>query len=96
MSLADELQKLQELRSAGTLSAQEFEQAKRKLLSSPAEERSGPPDERENSLGRAANRYVSFNIIMAVIGIIMFLIFFFTVFLPMFSGGPLSPRGPLP
>ncbi len=37
-----------------------------------------------DSLGRAANRYVSFQIVSAIIGGIIFLIVLFTVFLPMF------------
>lgn len=93
MSLADELKKLQELRSTGALSDDEFERAKQKLLFSPAEERGAPPNDQENSLGRAANRYVSFQIIMAVIGIIIALFLFVTVFLPIFSGVTSSFHG---
>lgn len=38
-----------------------------------------------NTLGEAANRYVTFQIVSAVIGGIIFLIVFFTFFLPMFN-----------
>jgi hypothetical protein len=100
MSLADELQKLEQLKSSGALSAEEFQQAKTKLLSSPSEPVS-PPSEPEylsseqsaETLGRAANRYVSFRIVMAVIGLIIFLIVFFTVILPHLVSGP-SFQGP--
>ena len=39
----------------------------------------------KDSLGQAANRYVTFQIVAAVIGGIIFLIVLFTVFLPMFN-----------
>ncbi len=38
-----------------------------------------------NTLGEAANRYVTFQIVSAIIGGIVFLIVLFTVFLPMFN-----------
>ena len=85
MTLVDELQKLEQLRSSGTLSEEEFAQAKRKLLSSPSDEQSSSLDARDNqdeSLGRAANRYVSFQIVTSVIGLIVFLFFLFAVILP--------------
>ena len=93
MSIADDLQKLQELRASGALSEQEFEQAKRTLLASGGQihrnllERE-LDDSSQNSLGTAANRYVSFHIVMGIIGAIIFLIIFFTVFVPKFTGGP--------
>lgn len=96
MSLADELEKLRELRSSGALTDQEFEQAKMKLLSFPVAEGRIRRNEREDSLGRAANKYVSFRIVMALIGIIIFLIIFLTVFLPLFSSGPSFPEGQFP
>ena len=108
MSLADDLQKLEQLRSSGSLSESEFEQAKKRLLSSPPDERRFASDDQEKrnfvsdvledegdrSLGNAANRYVSFQIIMSIIGFVIFLIVLFTVFLPTacnrshFSGFP--------
>jgi hypothetical protein len=39
-------------------------------------------DDGDQSLGRAANRYVSYQIVMGVIGAIVFLIFLFGVILP--------------
>ena len=95
MSLVDELQKLEQLRSSGSLSEPEFQQAKTQLLSSPREaEWNSTLDREEESLGRAANRYVSFQIFMGVIGIIIFLIFLFAVILPRFNNGPQFPSGP--
>ena len=38
-----------------------------------------------NTLGEAANRYVTFQIVSAIIGGIVFLILLFAVFLPMFN-----------
>lgn len=85
MNLSDELSKLAELKEKGILSSEEFEQAKKKILSenTPRESRHTQPpknyhfeDKTDDSVGKAANRYVSFQIIMAVIGIIIFLFFF--------------------
>jgi hypothetical protein len=42
-------------------------------------------DNGDDSLGRAANRYVTFQIVSAIIGGIIFLIFLFAFFLPMFN-----------
>lgn len=39
----------------------------------------------DRSVGGAANRYVSFQMVMAVFGLILFAIIFFTVFLPMWN-----------
>jgi len=43
MSLADELQKLAQLKSTGALSESEFEQAKKKLLEQSSGQTFGPP-----------------------------------------------------
>lgn len=96
MGLADELQTLEQLRSSGALSEEEFQQAKARLLAPPAGERGSARDDGNESLGRAANRYVSFQIVMAVIGFIVFLIFFFSLILPRFSGGPSFHAPPFP
>lgn len=84
MSLSEEIAQLAELRDKGILTPEEFAKAKQKVLErqtpSPDQEsekkRWEISDESEDSVGKAANRYVSFRIIMAVIGIIIFLIFF--------------------
>jgi len=87
MNLTDELERLSKLHKEGALSDEEFAQAKSKVLLS-QEER--PPPEPDRTLGDAANRYVSFQIVMAVIGIILFLFFLFGVVLPAMQG----TRGP--
>jgi hypothetical protein len=79
MNMTDELERLSQLHKDGTLSDEEFAQAKSKLLNQPAGSESGQPN---NSLGEAANRYVTFKIVMGVIGFFIFLIFLFGVFLP--------------
>lgn len=88
MNLSDDLQKLEQLRSSGALSEDEFMQAKAKLLSPPDDSMGVLSDKGQDSLGRAANRYVSFQMIMAAIGIILFLFILFKVILPNFSGMP--------
>jgi hypothetical protein len=84
MGLADELRKLQELRDAGTLSDEEFAQAKAAMLrnppATPAEQPPAPV--RSDSLGDAAKTWVNFQIGMAVVGVILFLIMLFAVILP--------------
>ena len=72
MSLADELRKLQELRDGGTLSAEEFAQAKASLLEKPT----------RNPLGDAARMWVTYRIVTTIIGLILAAIFFFGFFLP--------------
>lgn len=87
MSLTDELTKLAALRQSGALTETEFQQAKAKLLGSPSYDpvSSDTLDTlrrikgfggSQDSLGEAANRYVSFQMIMAVVGILIFLFFF--------------------
>jgi hypothetical protein len=84
MSLTDELSKLAALRQSGALTETEFQQAKAKLLSAPPADTSSDTFDafrrlespRDNSLGEAANRYVSFKMIMTVISLLIFLFFF--------------------
>jgi hypothetical protein len=87
MNVTDELERLSKLHKDGTLSDEEFAQAKSKLLSQPAE---SELTERDDSLGKAANRYVLLQIVMAVIGVIIFVIVLFGIILPTLphSGGP--------
>ena len=103
MSISDELSKLAKLKEQGVLSPEEFEQAKKRILSgdgNPHSNRINSPtksyqfeDRSDDSVGKAANRYVSFQIIMAVIGIIIFLLFFAPMMCS--SGSPgLSPGFP--
>lgn len=77
MSIADEIAKLDQLRKSGALSAEEFQQAKNLLLAGrqPSIESEEPPEPEQPSLGRAANRYVSFQIISGVVGMVVVLLF---------------------
>lgn len=76
MSLTDELQRLAELRASGALTESEFQKAKAKLLAQDSRPQFPASDnESDQSLGRAANRYVTFQMVMAVIGILLFLVF---------------------
>ena len=77
MSIADEIAKLDQLRKTGALSAEEFRQAKTLLLAGrqPAGETEKPPEPETPTLGRAADRYVSFQIISGVAGMVVVLVF---------------------
>ena len=86
--MTDELERLGQLHKDGTLSDEEFAQAKSKLLNQPDESQ---PAERDNSLGEAANRYVSLQMVMSVVGVIIFLIFLFGVILPHMGGRGTAP-----
>jgi hypothetical protein len=48
------------------------------------------PRDDDESLGKAANRYVSYQMVMGVIGLIVFLIFFLGVILPNVNRSPFS------
>jgi hypothetical protein len=84
MSLADELEKLQSLRDAGTLNDAEFAQAKRSLIDGSVNMGKTLGD----GLGDAAKTWVKFQIVMAVIGLILAAIFFFGFFLPHLNSMP--------
>jgi hypothetical protein len=96
VDLAEQIQKRHGLHESGVLSDAEFARAKESLLepSRPVEvhsmpgKRLRPYPETGSSLGRAANRFVSLQIVMGVIGVILFLIFLFAVFLPAMHGMP--------
>ncbi|MCU0776877.1 MAG: SHOCT domain-containing protein [Akkermansiaceae bacterium] len=91
MSLSDELQRLAELRASGALTDSEFEQAKAKLLKEDEPPPNREPDEIfDHSVGRAANRYVTFQMVMAVIGVLIFLF----VIAPRMCSATRSPFGP--
>lgn len=93
MDLAEQIEKLKTLHDSGALTDEEFAAAKHRLLiPSPLKNQSNfsnqyprPTQESDQSLGRAANRFVSMQIIMSIIGGIVFLIFLFTVILPAFT-----------
>ena len=95
MSLVDELERLKELRESGALTEAEFEVAKRKMLS--REDDGGPVDreigdymDQDSSLGTAANRYVTFRIVMGVLSAILAL--FFLLFVLRMISAPWGPR----
>jgi hypothetical protein len=73
MELADEIRKLKELHDSGALTDAEFVQAKATLLSGYR------PD---NTLGTAARKWVNFQVVMAIVGVALFLILFFGFFRP--------------
>jgi hypothetical protein len=78
MNISDELERLGRLHKEGTLSDEEFAQAKKKALTQPLVDDSIT----DRSLARAVNRYVWLQTVMALVGIIIFLIFLFGVVLP--------------
>jgi hypothetical protein len=45
-------------------------------------------EERNRTLGEAANRWVTFQMVMGVVGLVLFLLFFLFFFLPMWRGFP--------
>jgi len=71
-----ELEKLAELHQNGALTADEFAQAKAKLLSTDSK------DSDKNSLGRAAHRGVTVITVFVALAIVLVLAFFFGFFLP--------------
>jgi hypothetical protein len=82
MSIGDEIAKLRELHRTGALSDPEFARAKERILSGslpPSQARPLAPD---RTLGHAANRFVSFYMVMAVVGVVLFLAMFFGFFKP--------------
>jgi hypothetical protein len=87
MGLADELQKLKQLHDTGALTDEEFEQGKATLLTghSPGSREPVRPIDPSSSLGNAANKWVNFQVVMAVIGLIVAAIFFFVFWLPQWS-----------
>jgi hypothetical protein len=76
MNITDELERLGQLHQDGMLNDAEFALAKTRLLN---DNQSGGES---RSLGEAANRYVTLQMVMAGVGVILFLIFVFKVMLP--------------
>jgi hypothetical protein len=62
VGMADDLVKLEQLRKSGALTEGEFHAAKQTVLRG------------DDSLGRAANRYVGYNGVTQVIGVLVFLV----------------------
>jgi hypothetical protein len=83
MNITEELERLSKLHADGGLTDDEFAKAKAKLLDSETAKNSDDDGRAikevsselgDNSLGNAANRYVTFRIVMGVIGLIIFVI----------------------
>jgi hypothetical protein len=97
MSIAEEIEKLDQLRKSGALTDEEFQLAKSRVLGGEHPPSSPPSPEvdwrelQNASLGSAANRYVSFQMVMSVIGLIIFLIFVGTIVSK--TSDSHSPRG---
>jgi len=83
MELADEIGKLKKLHDSGDLTDAEFAQAKSALLAGSASTgRSVGGSGSDDALGNAAKTWVNFQIVMAIVGVILALIFIFGFFLP--------------
>ncbi|MBU1692679.1 MAG: SHOCT domain-containing protein [Verrucomicrobia bacterium] len=80
MTLADELVKLEKLKQSGALSEEEFQQSKKMLLQDKPLTSPPPQDATNATLGTAANRYVSFQITMGIIGLIIMIIVLIKIF----------------
>ena len=76
MSLADDLQKLEQLKSSGALSEEEFQKAKKKLLEPSAEQSSGP-SQIQPAAGRGSEEDDSLLVVLVVLGVILFVIILF-------------------
>ena len=100
MGISDELEKLRTLHDNGELTDAEYERAKDAAIRAASPEEVVEPEHHadddllksifgggDNSVGGAANRYVNFQIVSAVIGLILFLVFACTV-LPNFGRAP--------
>ena len=85
--LAQELEKLARLHESGALTDEEFARAKDAALNHKVD-RTTADDQESGSLGNAANRYVTFQIGMSIVGLIVFLVVFVLFFLPRFNSFP--------
>lgn len=85
--LAQELEKLARLHGSGALTDEEFARAKDAALNHKVD-RTTADDQESGSLGNAANRYVTFQIGMSIVGLIVFLVVFVLFFLPRFNSFP--------
>jgi hypothetical protein len=93
LGIAEELEKLTQLHERGVLSDQEYAEAKQTTLrgatkNTTTDEQNAAPVSGDRTLGEAANRYVSFQILMAGISFVIVLVLLVTVVLPRFSQFP--------
>ena len=84
--VAQELEKLARLHESGALTDEEFARAKDAALN--RKDDATVADREGASLGSAANRYVTFQIGMSIVGLIVFLVVFVLFFLPRFNSFP--------
>jgi hypothetical protein len=85
--VAQELEKLARLHESGALTDEEFARAKDAALNQ--KDGGAVADRRQGaSLGSAANRYVTFQIGMSIVGLIVFVVVFVLFFLPRFNSFP--------
>ena len=100
MNLPDELDRLRQMHDNGSLTDEEFSQAKRNLLAPMAQGATSQstPEDNTNSLGQAANRYVTMQVVMGIAILVVFLIFIFAVIVPTLPhrGPTTSSSGPVP
>lgn len=89
--ISQELEKLARLHESGALTDEEFARAKDAALGNSEERRESPTDDAESSLGKAANRYVTFQIVMSVVAVIVFLFVFATAIQPRMNTFPFAP-----
>jgi hypothetical protein len=92
LGIAEELEKLTQLHERGVLSDQEYAEAKQTTLRGVTKDTTdkhnrGPVSD-DRTLGEAANRYVSFQILMAGVTFVIILVLLVTVVLPRFSQIP--------
>jgi len=89
VDIAAELERLSRLHDSGALSDEEFARAKDAALGRAGARSDAAPTDRDGgSLGQAANRYVTFQIGMSVVGLVLFLVVFVLVFLPRLNAFP--------
>jgi hypothetical protein len=83
MDVADELEKIRKLHDSGALTDDEFAKAKDAVLRGAGAEPAASADDsflgsllggEQRTLGDAANRYVSFQIVMGAIALVVFLV----------------------
>jgi Short C-terminal domain len=89
--ISQELEKLARLHESGALTDEEFARAKDAALDRSEDRREALVGDRDSSLGTAANRYVTFQIVMSVIALIVFLFVFATVIQPRMNAFPGLP-----
>jgi hypothetical protein len=101
MAIADELDKLAQLHASGDLNDEEYAKAKDAALrAAGAQPQSGDGPGfiedvfggGDNSLGTAANRYVSFQIVMGAIALIVFLVVACTIMSSLNNGATVTFR----